>query len=550
MYIYGGTMRRKKRRTIQPILMTLCLMLFMVLLYLSYMEFKPMVVKAVTLEAGSPMVDVKEFLLEKEMAGKYITDINSLDLNAPGNYEIRIKVRNRIHTSNLEVIDSIAPVGIPIDVTALKGEAVQAADFVEKVEDATPVTVEFTEIPDTSRAGEQKVTLILMDTSGNSSRLTAMLTILDVNSKVRVEAGTDAVVLPEDFLEHDNYDISFVTDVNSLDFSRPTTHEIQIEVDNRILTSYIEVVDTTPPTGRAVNRVTWMNEPLEAISFVTDVSDLSGVQFSFREKPDFSIEGDQEVSILLTDSFGNTSELNAVLTVKRDSEPPVFSGIRDKTVYEGEGVAYKKNVTATDNKDGNVEFQVDSSKVKLKTPGVYTVYYTAMDSAGNKAEATSTVTVLKFVVTDEMLNELTDQVLSNILTDGMDKREQAFAIYKYVKGHVAYTGDSDKSDTKNEAYRGIKNAVGDCFTYYAVSEVLLNRVGIDNMRVTRVGGRTQHFWNLVNCGDGWYHFDACPHKDKIESFMLTDAEVAAYTAKRGNNYYSFDKSLYPATPER
>ncbi|NLK03440.1 MAG: hypothetical protein GX319_03390 [Clostridiales bacterium] len=69
------------------------------------------------------------------------------------------------------------------------------------------------------------------------------------------------------------------------------------------------------------------------------------------------------------------------------------------------------------------------------------------------------------------------------------------------------------------------------------------------MLVTRVGGRTQHFWNLINCGDGWYHFDTCPNKDKMQSFMLTDAEVEAYTKKRGNNYYNFDKSLYPATPE-
>ncbi len=69
------------------------------------------------------------------------------------------------------------------------------------------------------------------------------------------------------------------------------------------------------------------------------------------------------------------------------------------------------------------------------------------------------------------------------------------------------------------------------------------------MRVTRVGGKTQHFWNLINCGDGWYHYDSTPHKDGAETFMLTDAEVEAYTKKVGRNYYTFDKSKYPATPE-
>ena len=540
---------RRKRHTLRPILMTFCVIAFMVLAYLSYLEFKPMVVKAVTMEAGSSMVDVKDFLLEKDMSGKYITDINNLDLNAPGTYEIKIKVRNRIHTSNLEVVDSIAPEGVAIDVTALMGEEVQAAAFIDRVEDATSVTAEFTKEPNTSIPGDQEVSIILMDTSGNSAKLTAKLTVLDVKSKIRVEAGSEALIRPEDFLEHDNYDIFILTNISSLDYSKPATHEIQINVDGRVLTSYIEVVDTTPPTGRAVDQVAWVDEPIEATSFVAEVYDLSGIQFSYKERPDFTMLGSQEVIILLTDSYGNTSELNAMLTVKADTEPPVFSGIRNKTVFEGDGVAYKKNVTATDDKDGEVSFEVDSSKVKLKTPGVYTVYYSAVDAAGNKAETSSTVTVLEFIVTDEMLNELTDKILKDITKESMTHREKAYEIYKYVRGHVAYTGDSDKSDAKNEAYRGIKNAVGDCFTYYAVTEALLTRAGIDNMRVTRVGGRTQHFWNLTNCGDGWYHLDSCPHKDKIESFMLTDAEVAAYTKKRGNNYYTFDTSLYPATPE-
>lgn len=541
--------RRRRRHTMRAILMTICVMAFMVLVYLSYLEFKPMVVKALTIEAGGLMVDVKDFLLEKDINGKYITDISSLDLNVPGTYEIKIKVRNRIHTSSLEVVDSTAPHGVPIDVTALLGEEVHAGDFIDQVEDATPITVEFTKEPDTTVPGEQEVSVILMDTSGNSTKLTSKLNVLDVKSKIQVEAGSDTMIQPEDFLEHEDIDISFVTDISTLDLSRPITHEIQINVGGRRLTSYIEVVDTTPPTGRAVNQTTWKDEPIEATAFATDVSDLSGIQFSYKVRPDFTVEGDQEVTILLTDSFGNTSTLTAMLTVKTDTEPPVFSGIRDKKVYAGEGVAYKKNVTVRDNKDGELTFQVDSSRVKLNTPGVYTVYYSAVDAAGNKAEASATVTVLEFIVTDEMLNELADDILQDITTEGMTKREVAYEIYRYVKGHVAYTGDSDKSSAKNEAYRGIKNAVGDCFTYYAVSEILLTRAGIDNMRVTRVGGRTKHFWNLVNCGDGWYHFDSCPHKDKIESFMLTDAEVATYTAKRGNNYYTFDTSLYPATPE-
>lgn len=529
-------------------LMVFSMLVLAAVSYLAYLQYKPLVVKAVTIEAGTPMVDVKEFLLEKELEGKYVTDINNLDLNSPGIYEVRIKVRNRILNSNLEVVDSTAPYGEPVNITALKGEKVQAGAFVNNVTDATTVTAEFAREPDTSVPGEQEVSVILMDTSGNSYKLNAMLMVLDVKSTVTVEAGSVMDIQPEDFLDHDDYDISFVTDIRALDISKPTVHEIEITVDGHIFISAIEVIDTTPPTAKTVDRTIWQGETIEASAFVTDIQDVSGIQFSYRMIPDFTRLGSQEVTVVLKDTYGNKTELTARLTVKEDKEPPVFTGIRDKTVYVGDGVAYKKGVSVSDNKDREVSFQVDSSKVKLNKPGVYTVYYSAVDTAGNKASATSTVTVLEFIVTDEMLNEQTDRILSDILTDGMTKREQAYEIYRYVKNHVAYTGDSDKSSWKNEAYRGIKNAIGDCFTYYAVSEALLTRAGIDNMRVTRVGGKTQHFWNLINCGDGWYHFDSCPHKDKIESFMLTDAQVEAYTEKRGNNYYTFDKTLYPATP--
>ena len=64
-----------------------------------------------------------------------------------------------------------------------------------------------------------------------------------------------------------------------------------------------------------------------------------------------------------------------------------------------------------------------------------------------------------------------------------------------------------------------------------------------------MGGPTSHYWNLVNCGDGWYHFDATPRSSKMPyfvSFMFTDQEAADYTARAGRNYYTFDGSLYPA----
>ncbi len=140
------------------------------------------------------------------------------------------------------------------------------------------------------------------------------------------------------------------------------------------------------------------------------------------------------------------------------------------------------------------------------------------------------------------------KVLNTIVTDGMTRREQARAIFDFTRTSIAYTGDSDKSDWQAGAYDGLTKRRGDCFTYYAVSRAMFTALGIDNLEVQRVGGPTSHFWNLINCGDGWYHFDATPRSSKMpkfESFMFTDAEAADYTERAGRNYYTFDGSLYP-----
>ncbi|MBD5160697.1 MAG: transglutaminase domain-containing protein [Oscillibacter sp.] len=150
--------------------------------------------------------------------------------------------------------------------------------------------------------------------------------------------------------------------------------------------------------------------------------------------------------------------------------------------------------------------------------------------------------------TDEEFEELTADVLDEIVWDGMTRLEQARAVFDYVHDHIIYTGHSDKSDWKTGAYTGLTTGKGDCFTYYAVSRALLTALGIDNLAVERVGGETRHFWNLVNCGDGWYHFDACPRSSKLPpflSFMFTDRQAADFTAEAGRNYYDFDGSLLP-----
>lgn len=514
----------------------------------AYIKLRPTVVEAVVIEAGTePTVD--EFLIRKNRGGSFVTDMRTIDLNMPGIYEVEIQIGNKIHTSKLEVVDHTAPIGTAVDRIVLLNEDINPSDFVKDIVDNTDVLVEFLTEPDTSKPGEQKVGLLLKDMGGNLTELEAKMTVLDIKHSVTIEAGSVMNITEKDFVEDDRYQVRFLTDIMSLDISKPTVHTIELQVNDRVVTGSIEVVDTTAPVAKAVSKAVWKDENPPAISFVEEIRDISGVKASYKKTPDFSVLGDQEVTIVLEDEYGNTSEYTATITVQEDTEPPQIIGAIDKTVYIGDTIAYRKGISVIDNKDQDLTFQVDSSKVNLNKEGTYTVTYTAEDKAGNKTVVTSKITVKKLLVSEDTLNELCDKVLKSIIKDSMTQREKAKAIYTWVKRNVTYTGHSDKSDWMAEAYRGFTDKVGDCFTFFSVSQALLNRVGIDNMMVTRVGGRTQHYWSLVNCGDGWYHFDSTPNKDKKEAFMLTDKEVAELTKSRGNNYYIYDTSLYPATPE-
>ena len=151
--------------------------------------------------------------------------------------------------------------------------------------------------------------------------------------------------------------------------------------------------------------------------------------------------------------------------------------------------------------------------------------------------------------TQEEFDQMVADTLAPLVKEDMTAMEQARAVFDYVHDNIRYTGTSDKSDWMTGAYDGMTTGKGDCFTYYAVSRALLTALGIDNLEVQRIEGTSSHhYWNLVNCGDGWYHFDACPRSMKMPSFlsfMVTDQQVADFTAMAGRHYYDFDDTLLP-----
>ncbi|MBE6554277.1 MAG: DUF5011 domain-containing protein [Ruminococcaceae bacterium] len=235
--------------------------------------------------------------------------------------------------------------------------------------------------------------------------------------------------------------------------------------------------------------------------------------------------------------------------------PPVFSGLHDIEILQGDGIAYRTGVRATDPEDGVLQFAVDASAVDLDTPGEYVVIYTAVDSAGNRTEERIRVTVVERLVSFDTLWQTVDQKIAAEGLDRLSRADLCERLYYYIKANMSYTSDSDKSDWVAEAYRGMTDGEGDCFTYYAMARAFFERLGVSVLTVQRAPNvlPSTHYWLLVNMGNeedpAWYHWDVCPHYKEfpLTSILLTDAELLEYNQQVAN-YYTFDASLYPATP--
>jgi len=239
-----------------------------------------------------------------------------------------------------------------------------------------------------------------------------------------------------------------------------------------------------------------------------------------------------------------------------DTTAPVIHGVTDLLLYAGDPISYRGGVTVTDDQDAAPVLEIDNSGVDLTHPGSYFVTYRATDAAGNQSTATATVTVLPKqpgFVDVETIYAAADSELSGILTPEMTQLQQPVAIYNWVKANFHYGGHSTRSHYLQAAYEMLTTRTGDCYGYFAVSKLLLDRLNIPNIDVEKVRKSPQdseHFWSMVSTDGGktYYHFDTTPRIGGGEFCMVTDAFLDAYSASH-NNSHSRDKTRYPATPE-
>lgn len=110
-------------------------------------------------------------------------------------------------------------------------------------------------------------------------------------------------------------------DPDSIDRSNPGIYDGKLLINNHLYEITFEVADTEPPRAVPVEgTVVLIGKSVKPADLVTDVSDVSTVDFSFAEEPDFSAEGDVTVKVRLTDTYGNSAVYEVTVTVAADTD--------------------------------------------------------------------------------------------------------------------------------------------------------------------------------------------------------------------------------------
>ena len=381
-----------------------------------------------------------------------------------------------------------------------------------------------------------------------------------VYEQISIEAGNQ--ITAESFVKRGFGKASFTSDSKPVNTQVLGTYKVKVKKGVFTHNSLAIVKDTVKPAADAVNRKVSIAKELVPKDFVTDVVDATELSYRFITPINIELFEPQKIVIRIEDEGGNVTEVTSTITVSEDVEAPLINlehpsretyignGELDgvelagfKSIL-GEGISYKKQITVKDNSGEEIELEIDNSAVDIDTIGQYPVVCTAVDSVGNESKVTFIVEVYKILSSEEKVIALAQDILASIITDSMTEKEKAEKIFYWCRNHIAYSDYSNYNDWTQGAYDGLERRAGDCFVYAATSKVLLTEAGIKNKDIAKIPARTRHFWNLVDFGDGWQHFDTTRRADGTIIYLWSDERLMEYSRAHKDSHH-YDPAAYP-----
>lgn len=491
--------------------------------------------KDVTIELGTETVTIDEFLVSKKLYSKkaeFVTDISQIDFSRVGNNEIILSWNGKEESVNLEIIDTTPPKVVFKNIQKNQNYEINAEDFVETKEDLSEMTIAIIEKPeDISEYKDYNVKISVKDIYGNETIGEATLSITWLIQELHVELGESLEVSDLVLGAKENEDKIPKEELKKVDTKTIGEYEIKVEIDNKEYKSKIIVEDTTPPELALRDITIYDDESIKDYKkFIKKVSDASGTpETSLKTPIDYKNIGKQEITIEAVDTSGNKIEQTATLTIKKDNEGPVISGITDLTVAKHSTINYLTGVSANDAKDGSREVAVDSSSVNADVAGIYYATYTSSDIKGNTTTKKRKITVNHDQEdTNAKFNEF-----YNSYCAGKDPVGMASAIREQIKYNSNWGGD-------DPVWYGLTEGRGNCYVHANIMQKCLQKAGYSSQIIYLVD--QSHYWNIVNVGGVWRHIDATPSANHTLG-LLTDEEK---WNDPGTHQKGWDREKWPA----
>ena len=189
-----------------------------------------------------------------------------------------------------------------------------------------------------------------------------------VARSVTVEAGR-ASIEASDFLVDKSHSAEF-GDGALFDLSAVGEYKIPLVVDGKNCTTKLIVIDTKAPEGIVRDMSVWQGSKLDAESCVSDIKDATEVSVKFKKKPDTDEIGKREVTVILEDGGGNTTEYTFVLNV-------VSSSGLLYTHYVSELGEELPSADVFTGKAGVGEYLSDISSISPNAAGIYMLQISA-----------------------------------------------------------------------------------------------------------------------------------------------------------------------------
>jgi len=537
-------MRKRKRRIRRSILkflsfVTLSFLIFLAMIF-AIIFLPNRLVQVVTIEAGEVLVLSESQFIISGSTGVFSEDAHQIDLSIPGTYDIKIKMGFMTYKSKLIILDTQPPEVVLRMIISPLGKAMKPQDFIESAIDNTLLSYRFVQAPDPFTVGVQEVKIAIMDLGFNEVIETTSVLVSQIKDKVTLELGSPKPTI-DAFLMEDRKNEQFITDIDKLKLSLGT-FDVEILIEDRILISQLEVVDTIPPTATVLSLNAFVGDKIEPKDFIRNIVDASKVTLRFKENINYTAQaGTYNPIIVLTDEGNNTTELTGKIVVIKDTEPPVLSGsgLNNRSVYVGDSFNYNSQVFAVDNRDGRVSVSLSGSVDFLKA-GIYPLTFRASDKAGNTASKVVTITVMEippFVAKGDTgnsdLNNLVDQLFSDILDGRMSTYQVTLEIFRFGRT-IRYQAGPLASEWTQRAITTLTTRNGNCFGRMYAMRAMFTRAGITNRE--RIQYDQDHSWNQVNIGNGWQNIDI----GFTDTFLVSDAylknKALSTSAIKDNNW--------------